>query len=59
MQVGTPGRLLDHLKDTKGFSLTKLKYLVHILCIFTLFLIYIILLLHLYLDHSDCGMSGT
>ncbi|KAM3239930.1 hypothetical protein ACQJBY_053552 [Aegilops geniculata] len=26
--VGTPGRLLDHLKDTKGFSLTKLKYLV-------------------------------
>uniref|UniRef100_M8C8K5 DEAD-box ATP-dependent RNA helicase 10 n=1 Tax=Aegilops tauschii TaxID=37682 RepID=M8C8K5_AEGTA len=26
--VGTPGRLLDHLKDTKGFSLTKLKYLI-------------------------------
>ncbi|CAM0907200.1 unnamed protein product [Alopecurus aequalis] len=26
--VGTPGRLLDHLKDTKGFSLTKVKYLV-------------------------------
>jgi superfamily II DNA/RNA helicase len=26
--VGTPGRLLDHLTDTKGFSLNKLKYLV-------------------------------
>lgn len=26
--VGTPGRLLDHLKDTKGFSLNKVKYLV-------------------------------
>uniref|UniRef100_A0A0D9WUX3 RNA helicase n=1 Tax=Leersia perrieri TaxID=77586 RepID=A0A0D9WUX3_9ORYZ len=25
--VGTPGRLLDHLTDTKGFSLNKLKYL--------------------------------
>ncbi|KAL5209024.1 hypothetical protein ABZP36_004647 [Zizania latifolia] len=26
--VGTPGCLLDHLRDTKGFSLNKLKYLV-------------------------------
>ncbi|KAL6641795.1 hypothetical protein ACP70R_019976 [Stipagrostis hirtigluma subsp. patula] len=26
--VATPGRLLDHLTDTKGFSLNKLKYLV-------------------------------
>ncbi|OMP03414.1 hypothetical protein CCACVL1_02435 [Corchorus capsularis] len=26
--VGTPGRLLDHLKTTKGFSLSMLKYLV-------------------------------
>ncbi|RCV32190.1 hypothetical protein SETIT_6G237900v2, partial [Setaria italica] len=26
--VGTPGRLLDHLTDTKGFSLKKIKYLV-------------------------------
>ncbi|KAK7292615.1 hypothetical protein RJT34_15466 [Clitoria ternatea] len=26
--VGTPGRVLDHLKNTKGFSLSKLKYLV-------------------------------
>ncbi|KAK2440968.1 DEAD-box ATP-dependent RNA helicase 10 [Trifolium repens] len=26
--VGTPGRVLDHLKNTKGFSLGKLKYLV-------------------------------
>uniref|UniRef100_A0A0D9X2G9 RNA helicase n=1 Tax=Leersia perrieri TaxID=77586 RepID=A0A0D9X2G9_9ORYZ len=26
--VGTPGRLLDHLTNTKGFSLNKLKYLV-------------------------------
>ncbi|KAL5061978.1 hypothetical protein RYX36_023715 [Vicia faba] len=26
--VGTPGRVLDHLKNTRGFSLDKLKYLV-------------------------------
>ncbi|KAL9635892.1 MAG: hypothetical protein Q9164_003184, partial [Protoblastenia rupestris] len=26
--VATPGRLLDHLENTKGFSLRKLKYLV-------------------------------
>lgn len=26
--VGTPGRVLDHLKNTKGFSLARLKYLV-------------------------------
>jgi ATP-dependent RNA helicase DDX47/RRP3 len=26
--VATPGRLLDHLENTKGFSLAKLKYLV-------------------------------
>ncbi|KAH8899328.1 ATP-dependent rRNA helicase rrp3-like protein, partial [Thozetella sp. PMI_491] len=26
--VATPGRLLDHLEKTKGFSLSKLKYLV-------------------------------
>ncbi|KAI6704091.1 hypothetical protein NL676_013227 [Syzygium grande] len=26
--VGTPGRLLDHLSNTKGFSLRTLKYLV-------------------------------
>ncbi|XP_030533218.1 DEAD-box ATP-dependent RNA helicase 10 [Rhodamnia argentea] len=26
--VGTPGRLLDHLSNTKGFSLRPLKYLV-------------------------------
>ncbi|KAM0886673.1 hypothetical protein ACQ4PT_029541 [Festuca glaucescens] len=26
--VATPGRLLDHLTDTKGFSLKNLKYLV-------------------------------
>ncbi|KAK9152700.1 hypothetical protein Sjap_000180 [Stephania japonica] len=28
LQVGTPGRLVDHLTNTKGFSLQKLKYLV-------------------------------
>ncbi|KAK8970510.1 DEAD-box ATP-dependent RNA helicase 10 [Platanthera guangdongensis] len=28
MQVRTPGRLLDHLSNTKGFSLLMLKYLV-------------------------------
>ncbi|XP_042496587.1 DEAD-box ATP-dependent RNA helicase 10-like isoform X2 [Macadamia integrifolia] len=27
-QVGTPGRLVDHLSNTKGFSLRMLKYLV-------------------------------
>ena len=26
LQVGTPGRVLDHLKHTKGFSLDRLKY---------------------------------
>ncbi|KAG1338398.1 putative DEAD-box ATP-dependent RNA helicase 10 [Cocos nucifera] len=26
--VATPGRLLDHLSNTKGFSLRMLKYLV-------------------------------
>ena len=26
--VSTPGRLLDHLTNTKGFSLQNLKYLV-------------------------------
>lgn len=26
--VGTPGRILDHLSNTKGFNLTNLKYLV-------------------------------
>ncbi len=26
--VGTPGRLVDHLENTKGFSLTTLKFLV-------------------------------
>lgn len=26
--VATPGRLIDHLENTKGFSLAKLKYLV-------------------------------
>lgn len=26
--IATPGRLLDHLKDTKGFNLRQIKYLV-------------------------------
>lgn len=26
--VATPGRLMDHLENTKGFSLKSLKYLV-------------------------------
>lgn len=26
--IGTPGRLVDHLENTKGFSLKKVKYLV-------------------------------
>lgn len=26
--IGTPGRLIDHLEHTKGFSLKKIKYLV-------------------------------
>lgn len=28
--IATPGRLLDHLENTKGFSLRALKYLVSI-----------------------------
>ena len=28
VQVGTPGRLVDHLSNTKGFSLRSLQYLV-------------------------------
>lgn len=28
--VATPGRLMDHLENTKGFSLKALKYLVRI-----------------------------
>jgi hypothetical protein len=31
--VGTPGRLLYHLQNTKGFNLKKLQYLVIILII--------------------------
>lgn len=27
--VATPGRLMDHLENTKGFSLKALKYLVN------------------------------
>lgn len=30
VQVGTPGRLVDHLSNTKGFSLRALKYLVRL-----------------------------
>lgn len=30
LQVATPGRLVDHLSNTKGFSLRTLKYLVKI-----------------------------
>lgn len=26
--IATPGRLVDHLENTKGFSLRNLKYLV-------------------------------
>jgi len=26
--IGTPGRILHHLENTKGFSLQKLKFLV-------------------------------
>lgn len=26
--IGTPGRILDHLENTKGFDLNKIKYLV-------------------------------
>lgn len=26
--VGTPGRMADHLANTKGFRLKKLKYLI-------------------------------
>jgi ATP-dependent RNA helicase DDX47/RRP3 len=33
--VATPGRLWDHMSDTKGFSLKSLKYLVN-LCLYLL-----------------------
>lgn len=26
--IGTPGRILDHLENTKGFDLNRIKYLV-------------------------------
>lgn len=26
--VGTPGRILDHLQNTKGFHLNNIKYLI-------------------------------
>lgn len=28
MDIATPGRLVDHLQNTKGFNLRNLKYLV-------------------------------
>lgn len=31
--VGTPGRLVDHLTNTKGFSLRTIKYLVRSLLV--------------------------
>lgn len=31
LQVATPGRLMDHLSNTKGFSLRTLKFLVGII----------------------------
>lgn len=34
--VGTPGRLVDHLSNTKGFSLRTIKYLVS--CLESVFL---------------------
>lgn len=34
--VATPGRLLDHLKETKGFNLRGLKFLVSLLAILLL-----------------------
>lgn len=33
--VATPGRLMDHLENTKGFSLKALKYLVRLLSTMT------------------------
>lgn len=31
--IGTPGRLLYHLENTKGFNLKNLKFLVLIVCL--------------------------
>lgn len=45
--VATPGRLLDHLKRTRGFSLDSVKYLVsfvNMICI-------ILLILYISLDN--------
>lgn len=30
--IATPGRLVDHLENTKGFNLKALKYLVSLPC---------------------------
>ena len=39
--IATPGRLVDHLENTKGFNLRSLKYLVSaVLFIYDLFLMY-------------------
>lgn len=35
--IATPGRLVDHLENTKGFSLRSLKFLVSI--IFSLYIL--------------------
>ena len=32
VSLGTPGRLVDHLENTKGFNLRSLKFLVIIVC---------------------------
>ncbi|KAF7838325.1 DEAD-box ATP-dependent RNA helicase 10 [Senna tora] len=54
--VGTPGRVLDHLKNTKGFSLNRLKYLVIFICSgdCAVFILSITVLYHyLVLDEAD------
>jgi hypothetical protein len=40
--VATPGRLVDHLENTKGFSLRALKYLVSIYFYYQYCVFYII-----------------
>jgi len=42
--VATPGRLVDHLENTKGFNLRNIKYLVCVfVCVLFVCLLFIII----------------
>lgn len=44
--IATPGRLIDHLENTKGFNLRALKYLVLIIMLYYLIDFFLNTLLH-------------